>query len=113
VTHRNRAPALGLALALLAAPEAAMADDPPGLDRDPTLADRLAAALAARGPEHVPRTRHLEADGTPTYVNRLILEASPYLLQHAHNPVDWHPWGEDALAKAAAEDKPLFLSVGW
>jgi uncharacterized protein YyaL (SSP411 family) len=45
--------------------------------------------------------------------NRLIHEKSPYLLQHAHNPVDWFPWGEEAFAKARAEDKPLFLSVGY
>jgi uncharacterized protein YyaL (SSP411 family) len=45
--------------------------------------------------------------------NRLALEQSPYLLQHAHNPVDWYPWGEEAFAKARAEDKPIFLSVGY
>ncbi|TVQ96431.1 MAG: thioredoxin domain-containing protein [Desulfovibrionales bacterium] len=45
--------------------------------------------------------------------NRLIRETSHYLLQHAHNPVDWHPWGEDALARARAEDKPIFLSIGY
>ena len=45
--------------------------------------------------------------------NRLAGETSPYLLQHAHNPVDWHPWGEDAFAKARAEDKPILLSVGY
>ncbi|MCW5964871.1 MAG: thioredoxin domain-containing protein [Bryobacterales bacterium] len=45
--------------------------------------------------------------------NRLISEKSPYLLQHAHNPVDWFPWGEEAFAKARAEDKPIFLSVGY
>ncbi len=45
--------------------------------------------------------------------NRLARETSPYLLQHAHNPVDWYPWGEEALAKARAEDKPIFLSVGY
>jgi uncharacterized protein YyaL (SSP411 family) len=45
--------------------------------------------------------------------NRLAREASPYLLQHAHNPVDWYPWGHEALAKARAEDKPIFLSVGY
>ncbi len=45
--------------------------------------------------------------------NRLFKEKSPYLLQHAHNPVDWHPWGEEAIAKARAEDKPLFLSIGY
>jgi uncharacterized protein len=45
--------------------------------------------------------------------NRLIHEKSPYLLQHAHNPVDWYPWGEEAFAKAAREDKPIFLSIGY
>ncbi|HWC69933.1 MAG TPA: thioredoxin domain-containing protein [Actinomycetota bacterium] len=45
--------------------------------------------------------------------NRLAGETSPYLLQHAHNPVDWFPWGDEALAKAAAEDKPIFLSIGY
>ncbi|MDP1635781.1 MAG: DUF255 domain-containing protein, partial [Gallionellaceae bacterium] len=45
--------------------------------------------------------------------NHLINANSPYLLQHAHNPVDWHPWDEEALAKAKAEDKPIFLSIGY
>src|SRR5437870_7470922 len=45
--------------------------------------------------------------------NRLAGETSPYLLQHAHNPVDWYPWGEEALAKAQAEDKPILLSIGY
>jgi uncharacterized protein YyaL (SSP411 family) len=45
--------------------------------------------------------------------NRLIHETSPYLLQHAHNPVDWYPWGEEAFARARTEEKPLFLSVGY
>ena len=45
--------------------------------------------------------------------NRLAHETSPYLLQHADNPVDWYPWGEEALAKARAEDKPIFLSIGY
>ena len=45
--------------------------------------------------------------------NRLINEISPYLLQHAENPVDWHPWGPEAFAKARREDRPVFLSVGY
>ncbi len=45
--------------------------------------------------------------------NRLSKETSPYLLQHAHNPVDWYPWGEEAFAKARRENKPVFLSVGY
>jgi uncharacterized protein YyaL (SSP411 family) len=50
-------------------------------------------------------------DGRPA--NRLAKETSPYLLQHAHNPVDWYPWGPEAFAKARAENKPVFLSVGY
>lgn len=45
--------------------------------------------------------------------NRLAEEKSPYLLQHAHNPVDWFPWGDEAFEKAKAEDKPIFLSIGY
>lgn len=45
--------------------------------------------------------------------NRLIHEKSPYLRQHAHNPVDWYPWGDEAIAKARTEDKPIFLSIGY
>lgn len=45
--------------------------------------------------------------------NRLIHEKSPYLLQHAYNPVDWYPWGEEAFSRAKAEDKPIFLSIGY
>ncbi len=47
------------------------------------------------------------------YTNRLINEKSPYLLQHAHNPVDWYPWGEEAFEKARREDRPVFLSIGY
>jgi len=45
--------------------------------------------------------------------NRLAHETSPYLLQHAHNPVDWYPWGEEALSRARSENKPIFLSIGY
>ncbi|KXG75449.1 thioredoxin domain-containing protein [Thermotalea metallivorans] len=45
--------------------------------------------------------------------NRLVKEKSPYLLQHAYNPVDWFPWGDEAFVKAKAEDKPIFLSIGY
>jgi len=47
------------------------------------------------------------------WTNRLIHESSPYLRQHAHNPVDWYPWGEEALARARQEDKPILLSIGY
>jgi uncharacterized protein len=49
----------------------------------------------------------------PKYTNALVNETSPYLLQHAHNPVQWHPWSEAALAKAKSEDKPVLLSIGY
>src|SRR5260221_5454429 len=45
--------------------------------------------------------------------NRLAGETSPYLLQHANNPVDWYPWGDEALARAKSEDKPILLSIGY
>ncbi len=47
------------------------------------------------------------------HTNRLIGSGSPYLLQHAHNPVDWYPWGQEAIAKAKKENKPIFLSIGY
>jgi uncharacterized protein YyaL (SSP411 family) len=47
------------------------------------------------------------------YTNKLIEETSPYLLQHAHNPVDWYPWGEEALGRAKAEDRLILLSIGY
>jgi len=47
------------------------------------------------------------------YTNRLTNESSPYLLQHAHNPVDWYPWGDEAFEKAKRQDKPIFLSIGY
>jgi uncharacterized protein YyaL (SSP411 family) len=53
---------------------------------------------------------HTPSDRRP---NRLIHESSPYLLQHAYNPVDWRPWGDEAFAAARAEEKPIFLSVGY
>ncbi|MFD1774329.1 thioredoxin domain-containing protein [Paenibacillus rhizophilus] len=54
-----------------------------------------------------------EETASPKYTNRLINEKSPYLLQHAHNPVDWMPWGEEAFEKAKAENKPVFVSIGY
>src|SRR2546427_7934148 len=59
---------------------------------------------------------HAVAEPRPAasgHTNRLAQEKSPYLLQHAHNPVDWYPWGEEAFAKARREHKPIFLSVGY
>ena len=56
------------------------------------------------------QSRHNEGEGR---ANRLIHESSPYLLQHAYNPVDWYPWGQEALSRAKSEDKPIFLSIGY
>ncbi len=50
---------------------------------------------------------------TTSIANRLINEKSPYLLQHAYNPVNWYPWGEEAFEKAKAEDNLIFLSIGY
>jgi len=66
-----------------------------------TARENTAAALVARG---------LAAGHQP---NRLLEEKSPYLLQHAFNPVDWNPWGEEAFSRARGEDKPIFLSIGY
>ncbi len=79
---------------------------------DPALARRLAEAVRARGSGYVPRTHHLD-DGRPRYTNRLILERSPYLLQHAHNPVNWYAWGDEPFEEARRTGKPVFLSVGY
>ncbi|RAJ03899.1 hypothetical protein LX64_02776 [Chitinophaga skermanii] len=49
----------------------------------------------------------------PNHTNNLVHETSPYLLQHAHNPVNWYPWGEEALNKAVAENKPILVSIGY
>lgn len=77
------------------------------------LKQSLAKALKDKGADYRPRTRYLDARGRPVYTNRLILEDSPYLLQHAHNPVDWRPWGKAAFAAARRTNKPVFLSIGY
>ncbi len=81
--------------------------------RSTTLIGKIDTALAAKGEEYMPRTEHLLTDGRPLFTNRLILEDSPYLIQHAHNPVDWYPWGPEAFEAAKRENKPIFLSIGY
>ena len=73
------------------------------------MADNSAAVSSANRAEAL-IARRRAAGGKP---NRLIGEGSPYLLQHAYNPVDWYPWGNEAFAAAAAADKPLFVSIGY
>jgi len=82
-------------------------------DISPDLTKELSAAYKSKGSNYQPRTEHLLEDGSPKYINRLILEQSPYLLQHAHNPVNWYAWGKEAFAKAKKENKPIFLSIGY
>jgi uncharacterized protein YyaL (SSP411 family) len=83
------------------------------MPHSPELQQRLQQSLAAKGANYKPRTEHLQADGKPVYLNRLILEDSPYLIQHAHNPVNWYSWGDEAFAAAKHENKPIFLSIGY
>jgi uncharacterized protein YyaL (SSP411 family) len=79
----------------------------------PSLPSEYQDALNAQGKDYKPRTHHLRKNGTPEFTNRLIFESSPYLLQHAHNPVNWHPWGDEVFERAAAENKLVLLSVGY
>ena len=80
---------------------------------DADLIRKFENAARLRGSDYQPRTRHLRPDGWARYTNRLFLESSPYLLQHAHNPVNWYPWGEDAFESARLQNRPVFLSVGY
>lgn len=77
------------------------------------LKSQLEHAYSARNSEEVLRTQFIRDGGTPVYVNRMILERSPYLRQHAHNPVNWYPWGEEAFEVAKKHNIPLLLSIGY
>ena len=86
----------------------------------PGITDISSALLAEfkkmkekKGSSYRPRTRHLDSEGAALFTNRLFLEKSPYLLQHAHNPVNWHPWSEQAFAEAKKKNRPVLLSVGY
>ncbi len=74
---------------------------------------RLYAIYQQKAGSYAVHTQHLNSDGSPKYVNALVAEDSPYLKQHAHNPVNWFPWSEEAFARARAENKPVFLSIGY
>ncbi|MDC9727470.1 MAG: thioredoxin domain-containing protein, partial [Candidatus Thioglobus sp.] len=73
----------------------------------------LEQAYADKGMDYVPRTKHLDEQGRAKFVNHLILESSPYLLQHAHNPVNWYSFSDEAFDKAKKENKPIFISIGY
>ncbi|GAW67007.1 thioredoxin domain-containing protein [Geoanaerobacter pelophilus] len=70
-------------------------------------------ARRRRGESYRPRTRHLTPGGEAKYTNRLFLETSPYLLQHAHNPVNWFPWGDEAFELARRLIRPVLVSIGY
>jgi uncharacterized protein YyaL (SSP411 family) len=74
-----------------------------------TVAAIVLASLSGAGLGDEPKPK----DPKPKHTNKLAREISPYLLQHAHNPVDWYPWGEEAFAKAKKEKKLVFLSIGY
>src|SRR5579859_5025768 len=71
-----------------------------------TTAPKITAAKDVSGLPSVPAKQHM-------YTNRLIDSNDPYLLLHAHNPVDWYPWGDEALARAKRENRPIFVSIGY
>ena len=101
-----------VSLALIA-PSTYAKDAVVALNLDAEVSAELVAAYEAMGSDYRPRTEHFLEDGGPAYINRLILEKSPYLIQHAHNPVNWYPFGEEAFSLAKEQDKPVFLSIGY
>ena len=108
---------LAVSAFVLAGSAVGHADTPPALPgAEPFsagLSQRLSAALESRGADYVPRTRHRDPQGKPRYTNRLILESSPYLQQHAHNPVNWYPWGDEAFEFARRSQRPVLVSIGY
>ncbi len=73
----------------------------------------LEQAYLDKGKDYSPRTQHLDKQGRAKFVNHLILESSPYLLQHAHNSVNWYGFSDEAFDKAKLENKPIFISIGY
>jgi len=83
----------------------------PAFDAD--LQKRLRAAWETQRTESALHGNSFNGERAPQYINRLVFESSPYLQQHAGNPVNWYPWGEEAFAAAQRENKPIFLSIGY
>ncbi|MEO1913295.1 MAG: DUF255 domain-containing protein, partial [Myxococcales bacterium] len=91
-----------------------MSEAMPGAPSFPNaLRTQLAKTLNAKSADYVPRTRNLSPSGAPLYTNRLLLETSPYLQQHAHNPVNWFPWGDEAFETARELGRPVLVSIGY
>lgn len=87
---------------------------PPGIERFNTdLLNKFEKMRELRGKDYQPRTSHKRSDGWAKYTNRLFLESSPYLIQHAHNPVNWYPWGDEAFETAKKMNRPVLLSIGY
>ena len=100
---------LGLVVACTGTVDAQSAEHTTEATVQPVTATTHQSSAALPGPDTIAQ---LPPDGGPEF-NRLIFETSPYLRQHARNPVDWYTWGEEAFAKARAENKPVFLSIGY
>ena len=118
--HRVLASLIFLVTMTNSNPGAALAGNkivPKALPGAPEFSDELRTQLATRlrgkGTDYVPRTRNLDSAGAPDYTNRLLLETSPYLQQHAHNPVNWYPWGDDAFETAKRLGRPVLVSIGY
>ena len=77
------------------------------------LESELRALEQSKQGNYDKRTEHLDKQGRALFINRLIREDSPYLLQHAHNPVNWYPWSREAFEHAREQNKPVFLSIGY
>ena len=80
---------------------------------DEKLQNKFKEMQKKRGSNYKPRTKHLDEKGWAQFTNRLFLETSPYLLQHAHNPVNWYSWGEEAFKKAKELNRLVLLSIGY
>lgn len=89
---------------------AAEANSLPGIGAyNGSLKTKINNMYEHRGDKYKPRTRHLNKNGKAKYTNRLFLQTSPYLLQHAHNPVTWFSWGDEAFLLAKKLNRPVFL----
>lgn len=86
----------------------------PGAEKfNPDLLYKFKKMRELRTEKYQPRTKHRQSDGWAKYTNRLYLESSPYLIQHAHNPVNWYPWGDEAFETAKKLNRPVLLSIGY
>ena len=102
-----------LSLALFNSVQATAEPLPGAPPLSPAVQKQLSQELDSRPGDYKARTHNRTADGKPQFTNRLILEPSPYLQQHAHNPVNWYPWGDEAFETAAKLGRPVLVSIGY